>query len=136
MKLPSPPTIIVRRNDRPRDRNYTPQFSERLPVNVEAETAPKPVDYSTFYGVGRDSAHAWGHIWRYQSLAIADKLSIAAQHFGVAKVPSALVVSQPRGTQNPVRERANIEPPQQITLGERSTVKSGLSYAPQYAKLI
>lgn len=138
MKVKLPTTVFVRRNDPRRDRAYTPQMSERLPVRVRTHTAPHPaVDSTAFFGVGRDVGHTFPVIHRYQALAIADKNSIAAPHFLVPKVLSAMVLGMGTvGGQNPTRERTNIKQPAQTSLGARAEVPAGLAWAPQYLKLL
>lgn len=133
-----PTAVYVERKPVRRDRSWTPAFSRRLPVIVEAETAPiVNVPYSAFAGVGRDPSHARPHIWRYQALAIADKLSIAAQHFGVRKIPGAMVVpGSTVGGMNPVQERTGIVSPRAVGLAQRAAVYPDPVYAPNLAKLI
>lgn len=132
-----PTAVVIERKPVRRDRFWTPAFSRRLPVNVEAETAPMPVQYTAFAGVGRDPTHARPHIWRYQNLSIADKLSIAAQHFGVVKVPGAMVApGSSVGGMNPVQERTGIVSPPRGSLAQRAAVYPDPVYAPQYMKIV
>lgn len=135
-----PTAVIVRRNDRPHDRAYTEQESVRLPVVVNPHTSPRPVDYTSFAGVGRDPQHAWPHRWLYQSLALADKLSIRSSEIEgramVKKIPSAMVVGMGVGRQLPIRERTNIEMPTQTTYGQLAALRAdGTTGALTYAKL-
>lgn len=132
-----PTAVYIERKPVRRDRFWTPAFSRRLPVVVEAETAPTPVQYTAFAGVGRDITHARPHMWRYQNLSIADKLSIAAQHFGVIKTPGAMVVpGSTVGGMNPVQERTGIIPPPTGSLAARAAVYADPVYAPYLAKLL
>lgn len=131
--------VIAPPPSRSLDRFWTPAFSRRLDVEVEAETSPGPVQYSAFAGIGRDpTSGGRPHMWRYQALAIADKLSIAAPHFLVRKEMGAMVVpgASSLGGQNPIHERTNIESPRAGSLGERATVYADPMYAPQYAKIM
>jgi len=135
------PTAVVveRKGVRAGDRRWSPAFSRRLNVEVQAETAPKAVmDYSVFHGVGRDVTHATPHIWRYQSLAIADKLSIAAWPWNVVrKTLGALVVpGTTAGGMNPVRERTQIITPKQESLSSRAAVYPEQTFDPRYLKLM
>lgn len=131
-----PTAVVVQRANPLRDRHFTPQISERLDVQVGVQTAPTPVQDTTFAGVGRDAEHATPHIWRYQALAIADKLSIMAPNFLVPKVLSQVIVNMPRGMFIPMVERTNIDRPDQTTNGARTDVQSPLVIAPEYLKLI
>lgn len=132
---PHPTAVVVHRNEPLRDRAYTPQLSERLPVIERVETAPQPVQDSLFYAVGRDPAHDWGYIWRYQSLAIQDWLSVAGWPFKYPKVPSALVVGMaPHPGQNPLQARANISMNQQTSYGNLTAVPPQ-TYDNRYQKL-
>lgn len=133
---PHPTSVVVERREPKRDRRYTEQSSVRYPIAMATRGSPEPVPYSQFYGVGRDPVHAWGHKWRYTALAIQSKLAIAAQRFGVEKQPSALVISQNVGRQNPIVGRPNIDSPGSMALGSRHELKPHTTYAPQYAKII
>lgn len=138
-ETPHPTAVYVERKQvRAGDRRWSPAFSRRLDVEVNAETAPKPVmDYSVFHGVGRDVTHATPHLWRYQALAIADKLSIAAWPFQIRQALSAVVVpGSAIGGQNPVRERTQIIQPRQESLASRAAVYPEPYYAPGYAKIM
>lgn len=126
-----------------RDRHWTPAMSERFPVEVQWETAPDTtVDYSAFHGVGRDATHATPHIWRYQALAIADKLSIAAWPFQIRQVLGAMVVrgGQPRGTRvggmNPTLDSSRVIPPTAASLSQQYGSRLPSTFAPQYAKIM
>lgn len=134
-----PTSIIVRRNDPRRDRFNTPQESVRAPVIIQPETAPKPIDTTSFYGVGRDPTHAWPHIWLYQALAIQDKLSIRAWAGAgdghVEKVASALLVSMPNGQFIPATERVNIVQPDNTAYGSLSALNPSSNWSPAYRKV-
>lgn len=134
-----PTSIIVRRNDPRRDRHNTPQTNEWAPVIIQPETAPKPVDSTSFYGVGRDPRHAWPHVWVYQALAIQDKLSIrsweAAGDPLVQKIPSALVVNMPVGQFIPAGERTNIKMPENTAYGSLASLNPSPSWSPGYGKI-
>jgi hypothetical protein len=132
----APTAVEVKRAEPLRDRRSTPQLSARLPVVESLQTAPPPVDYTSAWNIGKDPAHAWANIWRYQSLAIDDKLAIMGWPFAaIGKFPSALVVGMPQGTQNPIRERSNIQSPAQTSYGALSAVQAPIITSPLYAKL-
>lgn len=133
-----PTAVYIERPHTYRDRSWTPAFSRRLEVEVSGTTAPHTaVDYSSFHGVGRDITHAMPHMWRYQALAIADKLSIAAQHFSVMKTAGAMFVPGSRiGGMNPVQERTNIASPRSESLTRRATLYPEPTFAPQFAKIM
>jgi len=130
-----PTAVVVHRQEPKRDKRWSPQFSRRLAVDIEPTTSPPPVPYTTFFGVGKDPSHVFPHIWRFQSLAIADKLAVAAPNFLVKKIPSALVVGQPRGVALPVAGRQNIDSPARTSLGTLTAVRPAESYSPEYRKL-
>lgn len=134
-----PTSIIVRRNDRPRHKDYTAQKNVRIPVAINPETSPGPVPYSSFFGVGRDAQHAWPHRWLYQSLAIEDKLSIRSSEVEgrtlTKKIPSARVIGMNVGRHIPMSEHADIESPNQTTYGALSALKGAVYGSPAYAKL-
>lgn len=119
-------------------RRWAPAFSRRLDVDVQAETAPKPVmSYSEFHGVGRDAAHATPHMWRYQGLSIADKLSIAGWPFLVKTALSAVYVpGSSIGGMNPVQERTQIIQPKQESLSSRAAVYPEPYFSPGYMKIM
>jgi hypothetical protein len=127
--------VIVTRNDRARTMAAFPQVSSRDIVPVEVESAPLPVPSTAYYGVGRDEMHARPTMWRYQALAISEWLSVMGWPFAIAKVPSALVVSMPRGKQNPIRSRANIDNPAQTSLGSLSVLGAENNTSPGLAKI-
>lgn len=136
---PHPTAVVVPRKTVRRDRSWTEAYSRRLPVMVEAETAPTPVQYSAFAGIGRDpTSGGRPHMWRYQALAIADKLSIVAPRFLVRKELSAMVIpgASALGGQNPIQERTNIQSPRAGSLGERAAVYPSPMFAPQYMKIM
>lgn len=138
-ETPHPTAVMIERKEvRSGDRRWSPAFSRRLDVDVDAATAPKAVmDYSVFHGVGRDVTHATPHMWRYQALAIADKLSIAGWPFAVRQVLSAVVVpGSSVGGQNPVRERTQIVQPRQESLASRAAVYPEPYFSPGYAKIM
>lgn len=127
--------VIVHRNEPIHPRAAFDQVSQRAPVNVRVEQAPLPVPYSAYSGVGRDAAHAHPTIWRYQSLAIPEWLSVMGWPFAFAKAPSSLAVSMPRGVHNPIRERSNIDAPAQTSLGAMTAFGGGQYYSPNLAKI-
>jgi hypothetical protein len=135
---PHPTAVYVERKEVHYNRRWSPAFSRRLDVEVRAETAPKPVmDYSVFHGVGRDVEHSTPHMWRYQALAIADKLSIAAWPFQIRSALSAVTIPGSRiGGQNPVRERTQVIQPRQESLSSRAAVYPEPYFAPGYAKIM
>ena len=136
---PHPTAVYVERKEvMAGARRWSPAFSRRLEVDVNAETAPKAVmSYSEFHGVGRDVTHAVPHMWRYQALAIADKLSIAGWPFAVRQVLSGVVVpGSSVGGMNPVRERTQIVQPRQESLASRAAVYPEPYYSPGYSKIM
>lgn len=136
---PHPTAVYVERKEvMAGARRWSPAFSRRLDVDVDAQTAPKAVmDYSVFHGVGRDTEHVTPHMWRYQCLAIADKLSIAGWPFAVRQVLSAVVVpGSSVGGMNPIRERTQIIQPRQESLSSRAAVYPEPYYSPGYAKIM
>jgi hypothetical protein len=75
-------------------------------------------------------------MWRYQALAIQDKLSIAAQFFGVVKTPGAMVVLGSQvGGQNPTEGRTAINSARAGTLDERQMIYPPATYAPAFMKI-
>lgn len=126
---------IVHRNDPVHPPAAFDQDSTRRLVPVEIEEAPRPVPYSLYSGVGRDQEHARPTVWQYQQLAPAEWLTVMGWPFQVAKVPSALVVSMPRGAQNPIRSRTNIDNPTQTALGSLTTLGGVQSYEPALSKI-
>jgi hypothetical protein len=134
-----PTAVYIERKPVRKDRRWSPAFSRRLPVQVEAHTAPiTAVDYSSFHGVGRDITHALPHMWRYQALAIADKLSIRQWPEGaVQKVLGAMVVPGSRvGGQLPTVPRALVIQPNQQSVSNRDVLTPLPTYAPSYAKIM
>lgn len=131
-----PVAVVVARREPIRDRSYTPQISERLPVVESVQTAPRPVDYTSAYGVGRDAMHAWGFRWLYQSLALQDKLSIVGWPWSGSRPLSTLRLSQPRAGQNPIQERSNIQQAGQVAYGDLTEQPPQALGSPAYAKLI
>lgn len=137
------PTAVVIPPRVPRhDRVWTPWFSERLPIIVQTETAPGPIDDSAFAGVGKTSATAVPHRWRAQGLAIRARLAVQAPYFGVERVVRGTRVLAPGnqrqfiGGMNPTVERAGIVAPSPTSLSDRAAVYPLPQYAPQYAKII
>lgn len=134
-----PTSIIVHRDEPQRDRVYTSQWSERIPVIVQPETAPKPIDDTSFYGVGRDPTHAWPHIWRYQALRVKDWLSFRSWEGAgdplVVKIPSAKVVGMPMGRHLAATERTNIVSPESTSYGALATLNPAQAWSPVYRKI-
>lgn len=135
MSGPPPTAAIVYRNEPIHAPATFGMQSVRYTTDVPVEEAPKPVQDTTFYAVGRDVEHTGKRMWRFDSLAIPEWLSVMGWPFQVAKVPSALVVSMPRGTQNPIRERANIVMPKQTSLGDLTALDGNAQYTPSLAKI-
>lgn len=134
-----PTAVYIERKPVVTDRRWSPAFSRRLPVRVEAHTAPvTAVPYTAFHGVGRDVTHAMPHQWRYQALAIADKLSIVAWPGNIVrKVPGAMVVPGSRiGGQNPVRSNAMVVSPHASSLSGQYAVHPLPTFAPKFAKIM
>lgn len=133
-----PTAVVIAPRVPRRDRSWSPAFSRRLPVLVDGRTAPHTaVDYSAFHGVGRDVTHALPHMWRYQALAIADKLSIVGWPFGVRKTLGAMVVPGSRvGGMNPIQERTQVIAPRPVSLSSRAAVYPEPVYDPRYAKIL
>lgn len=90
--------------------------------DIRWEQAPQPVAASTFHSYGRDPEHAPTPIKLFQTLAIADWLSVMAWPFSIRSEPNAIVVGMPIGRFNPIRERSTITMPPQTTLSDLTTV--------------
>jgi len=114
-----------------------PMQTERYVPRVTYEEAPLPPKDTAFSGVGRDVGHAPTPINRFRSLAIPEYAinGVIGWPFNVPKVSSALVVSQPRGRFNAIRNRTNINMPKQVSLGEQTSQAVLYSYEPALAKL-
>lgn len=142
VKVVHPTSVIVHRNEPVHMPDHTPMFSGQVPTIVHAHSSPRPVDYTAAFNVGRDAGHAPTPLWHFQSLAIADKLSIRAWEGAgdklTLKVPSALVVGMPVSGMNPTRERADIVQPPQTTNAALSALQapSGVVGPASYAKLV
>lgn len=141
-KVVHPTAVVVHRTESVHRIDNTPMFSGQVPTIVNPHSAPRPVDYTSAYAVGRDPYHAPTPLWHFQSLAIADKLSIRAwEGAGDAltlKVPSALIVGMPlAGGMNPARERADIVQPTQTTYASLAALDApSTAFGPaSYAKL-
>lgn len=134
-----PTSIIIRRNDPKTDRFVTPQMNARLPVVIQPETAPKPIDSTSYFGIGRDVTHAWPHVQVYQALAIQDKLSVLAWAGSgrglVERVIYPNVVTMPRGQHIYATERTNIESPRNIAYGSLAVLNPAASWSPIYGKV-
>lgn len=136
-----PTAVTVARREPVRDRRYTPQVSVRVPVNIQPELAPKPVDDTAFAAVGKTFEHAWPHIVRYQALAIADKLAVAQWPFQFPKAEpgSLVIVPSPHNRRRfarPVVERKNIDMAPQTSAGAIASVSPYTSAIElSYAKL-
>lgn len=116
---------------------HQPQTSVQVPADVDAQTSPGPVPYSSFAGVGRVTQSRWLH----QVLAIQDKLSIRATESAgsalVPKVPSALVVGMPVSAgQRPVRDSVDIESSTQTTYAALATLHPDPVTSARYRKLM
>ena len=130
-----PQNMVVHRNEPMHPPAAFPQLSGPIEIDVRYEEAPKPVADSSFFGVGRDREHVGRKLYRYQALAISEWLSVAGWPFKFPKVPSALVTYVNPGRQNPIRERVNITPGKQTSLGALTTMQGVQSLAPEYAKI-
>jgi hypothetical protein len=134
-----PTSIIVRRNDPKRNRFVTPQVNARFPVVIQPETAPKPIDSTSYYGIGRDPTHAWPHVYVYQALAIQDKLSVMAWAGSgsglVERVVYPNVVHMPQGNHIYTTERTNIESPRNVAYGSLAALNPAPSWSPAYGKV-
>jgi hypothetical protein len=137
-----PTSIFVRRTEPKRDRYYDGETgSDRVPIIIQPETAPKPIDDTSFYGVGRDPTHAWSHSWVWNGgLHLNEWLSVlrweAAGDALIPKIPSAKVVGMPRGQHIPATERTNIDPPESTSYGSLATLRPSPSFSPVYRKLM
>lgn len=134
-----PTAVYIERREPKRDRMWSPAFSRRLPVDVQAHTAPDTsTDYTAFHGVGRDASHAMPHMWRYQALAIADKLSIVAWPGNIVRrVPGAMMVpGSVVGGQRPMASRPMVLNPANESLSARSAIHPLPTFAPKYAKIM
>lgn len=110
-------------------------MNRRVPVVIQPQGSPPPVPYTSFWGVGKDPGHAWPHKQVAQSLAIADRLAVAAPFFLVKKVHYDKVVGTPRGAMLPAVGHINIATPHSSTLGGQTAVTPAATWAPIYAKL-
>lgn len=133
-----PGMAIVNRRDRLADRTFTDQENVRVPVKISPELAPKPVDDTAVYGLGRSPRQggAGPMTTLYHDLAIADIKSHLNDWFIAPKVPGAIVVGSPRGAHLPIASRPNIERPGQTTYGALSTLSPGVTISPRYWKLL
>jgi hypothetical protein len=137
-----PTSIIVHRNEPKRDRFYDgEEGSERVPVIIQPETAPKPPDDTSFYGVGRDPLHSWPHVWVWDGgLHLNEWLSVQAWEAAgdalVPKIPSAKVVGMAIGRHIPATERTNIQAPESTAYGSLATLNPSPSFSPIYRKLM
>lgn len=139
-KIALPGSIIIRRNDPQRDRFEHPQMNERVPVIIQPETAPKPIDDTSFFGVGRDPLHAWPHIQRYQLTRVQELMSVcASESFGnrlVGKaLPGSKVVYMPVGSHIASSERVAIDSPATGSYGALSRLNPSPSWSPAYGKI-
>jgi hypothetical protein len=136
--LTMPPQPNVRRADPVHPKFSFPMATNAYVPPVNIQPAPPPPQNTLFSGVGRDAAHAPTPIRQFTSLAIPEYAinGIIGWPFNIAKVPSALVVSMPRGRFNPLRGRTNIQNPKQTTLGEQTTQAVQTSWNPSLVKLI
>jgi hypothetical protein len=125
--------ISVDRTESPQQDNYL-----RLPqvLAEPSNEAFRPVDYSSFWGVGRDMAHAPTPHRFYQSIDIQHRLAVAERFFSVPKIPSALVIGMPEGRFNSMSPRVDIESGKQMSYGNMATLKSPLVSNYEYAKLM
>ena len=135
--LTVPPVAHVERADPVHPKTSYPMESPRMVPLVTYEEAPLPPKNTAFSGVGRDACHAPTPLVGFQSLAIQEYAinGIIGWPFNLAKVPSALVVSQPRGRFNPIRSRTNIQMPKQVSLGEQTTQAAVQTFDPSLGKL-
>lgn len=140
--IPHPTAVFVRRNDRP---NFTRpidglsdnRFSARLPVNVDVDASPFPVQSTSFAGVGKGPNHGTPFVWRFQSLNIRAIHAIMAPNFIMGKGdPAEIHKGMPRGTFQPLVERTNIDRPNQTTQGQRVETQPDLVMSPAYIKLV
>src|SRR3954447_15515727 len=117
VQVTPPNTFTIPRDDRAYPPVRQPRVHTRVPADVDGQTAPEPVPYSSFNGVGKVTTARWLD----QVLAINDKLSIRASEANgsslVQRIPGAAVVRRPALGHVPVTERADIEPPSQTTYG-------------------
>lgn len=128
-------TIVTRRREPVRDRNYSPSKRAEVPTGAGYVAPPPPTPYGAFFRVGRDARHTGETTDVTVDLAIADRLAVMGWPFGVPRVPSALVVGQPSGAQNPLPDRVNLASRGSIAHGDRATAAPPVSYSAIYAKL-
>lgn len=135
-------SVFIRRNDRtnftaPTVEGSDRRFSARLPVHVEVETAPFPMQDTLAAGIGKGPNHGTPFIWRFQSLNIRAIHAIMAPNFMMGKGdPTDIRPGAPRGTFMPLVERTNIQKPNQTTQGARVETQPDLVLGVQYIKLI
>lgn len=123
-----PTAVIVHRDHTvsggaPHKGNYYGPQDSYGPPNQDAETAPRPVDYSSFSGVGKLLQPT--RLTHF--LAMPDWLSVRAWEGAggvlVQRVPGALVVGMPATAgQRPMRETVNIEGPASVPYSSLATI--------------
>lgn len=133
-----PGAAIINRRDRQVSRQFFDQENDKVPVKISPELAPKPIDDTAFYGMGRSPLQggAGAMTTVYHSLAIEEWTSIQQPWFIMPKVPGAIVVGSPRGAQLPLAPRPNIERPGQTTYGATATLRPAMSLSPRYWALL
>lgn len=133
-----PTAVEIPRKVVKQDRMHDPAFNHRLPVQVNAHTAPKvTVDSTAFFGVGRDIHHARPHMWRYQSVGIQRVKSVAKWPFQVRRVVGGMhVPGTSVGAQRPLVTTRRVVSPGHASLSAQWPQTIPASYAPQYHKLI
>lgn len=119
---------------------YGQHFSARVKVPVDVETAPLPVPYSSYYGVGRDQNNAEPHRHVVMETDIGAQASHVYQgyagNFLVQRNLAPAHLPGNPGEMVALRERVNIENPGNVAAGSRVTMANQAVYAPGYAKVM
>lgn len=127
--------VILRRNEPVHPPAHYAQETDFYQPAVQYEEAPRPVPDSSFAGQGRDPQHSPTPIARFEYLAISDILSHAAWPFSIRTEPGAVVVGQPHGAFNPIRERVTISMPPQGILSDMTTLEGQVLTTAPLAKI-
>lgn len=120
---------------------FNRHFSGKVPVIVDAETAPLPVPTSSFYGVGRSPA--LGGV-PFRQMVMETDINATLSHVyqgwaGNFLIPKNLRPNHLPGNPGDVtalRERVNIINPGNQAQGSRVSITYDPQYSPQYAKVM
>lgn len=132
-----PPTIITARVNPVHPTAGDPQSFTQYNVAENVQLAPQPVPYTQFWNVGRDPAHAWPRMNLYQFMSPRDWLSVAGWPFTTAgKTPFGKLASGPQGQFMSQIGRANINAPEQTSLGALTAIQAPVIIDPNHLKLV